>query len=74
MVVCEVEKPINELRPAAKVLSHVVEPVCINVCDRLRLLLNVKRHPERVEPQGRVGLFCVVVQCKQLHPCRRTDK
>ena len=72
--VFNVEKPVDEVRAAGEVLGHVVEPVCVNLCDQTRFPLDLQRHPERVEPQRGVDLLCVVVQGEQLHPCRRKQK
>lgn len=70
MIVPQVEKPIDELRPAGEMLGHVVEPVCVDFGDQPRFLPHLQGHPERVEPGRVVQLLCVVKQGKQLHPCR----
>lgn len=33
VIIPKVEKPVNEVRTAGEMLSHVVEPVCVNLCD-----------------------------------------
>lgn len=41
-----VEKPVDEVRAAGEVLGHVVEPVCVDLCDQPCFPLDLQWHPE----------------------------
>lgn len=70
----QVEEAVHQLGAGSEVLCHVIQPVGVDLGDLPRLLLQVQWHPERVVPGGVVERPRVVVQGKELKPCRQTNK